>query len=190
MYLISKEYTYFQNTLRYEIYQVDKHLAAYEHFLSLSNNLFISLDISIILIYLLSGVLGKRGVKGIQFNNKSIKLLKQKLDSQYFNLDESVLSENIKLLKTIRNNRAHRPHINWDRGKIVSSQKDLNKVRSVCERESLFNQDIFTFIEQSISESSNIVLQILKSSRNIYEARLNKTITITQPHKDWHEFLS
>jgi len=182
LYLARKNYNGF---LKAEL-----HLSKYEYSLNTLENLYTVLDTLAVLIYLTCGL--NKSVTDMYFSAlkgdlKSTHPYTENFDLKVFSINKYPLN----MLNKIRNMCVHRPFLDWDiQSKIVLSPSNLSKVRSVCERDGLYNNDIHDFIKKCFEETTNILKISLDGVLKTYRQRLENDQAVQWLHCTWEDFLA
>lgn len=174
------------------------HLRQLEFCLNALENLYVTLDVMSVLIVLVCGIGFKKDKHG---NLKTLKdilftVIKRELNRSRLNGNFTVSEFDINcypmnLLNACRNMRAHRPFFDWnDQGNMVSKPENLSKVKSVCERNKLFDKRVDGFVNDAFSKVICLVKGGLHGVLKTYSDRLGAKVQCVQPHKIWEKFLS
>jgi hypothetical protein len=174
------------------------HLRQLEFCLNTFENLYVTLDTMSVLIFLVCGIEFKKDKKRGQKRPKNIYFsrIKNELNGSEFKRNFAVTQFDINrypmdLLFACRNMRAHRPFFDWnDKGNMVSKLKNLSKVKSVCDRNKLFDKRVDDFVNDAFSMVTSLIKGGLDGVLKTYLDRLEAKVKCVQPHKIWEEFLS
>ncbi|MBD3330044.1 hypothetical protein GF354_00770 [Candidatus Peregrinibacteria bacterium] len=187
--LYSLSFTLFLSKQNHKKFLIEKeHLKKLEYFLSTSENLYVGLDTLAVLVNLTCGI--QKNISNIHFSS-----LKGDLKNNPYakNFKESMFNINeppINMLNKVRNMRAHRPFLDWNNdNKIVSKPENLLKVKSVCEKQNLFNEDIDEFIKKCFEKTMEILIMSLEGIFKTYEERLENDQAPQQLHRNWESIL-
>ena len=180
------------------------HLLLLESFLECVENLYTSIDTLAVLIVLVCGI-GKRGIfsKG-KIDPHSEKIVFSNLAEW---LGQSPFTDNFRfpaedntfrLFKALRNNRAHRPFLDWSYNlKIADSPANLMKVRSIAENTQLYKIYVPLFLADACDLTSTILLAGLEGAfqtykeRHDYEMKHPKLMDRLQEiHDGWSQLLA
>ena len=174
------------------------HLKRLEFCLNTFENLYVTLDAISVLIFLVCGIQFKKDNGGVQKGPQNIyfKGIKNELNGSKCERKFTVTEFDIKrypmdLLSACRNMRAHRPFFDWNnQGNMVSKPDNLSKVKSVCERNKLFDKRVDEFVNDAFSKVICLVKGGLHGVLKTYSDRLKAKVQCEQPHKIWEKFLS
>ena len=181
-----------------------RHLVLLEFFLESIENFYASIDTMAVLVVLVSGI-GNHGV----FRKDKIDPHAEKID--YLNLPRWLENTHFEanfifpqqtttfeFFKALRNNRAHRPFLDWsDDFKIAGTPHDLMKVRSVAEKDQLFDIYVPDFLESLSYLTCEILLAGLKGALLTYEERYDYEMKLADEkgklqhiHDGWSKLLA
>ena len=184
----------------YEVPQ--KHLPLFEAFLEAIENLYVSLDTVAVLVVLVCGVGSEKAfgdpaiLSKIGFTN-----LKEWLADSPFKANFRIRYKGrlFEMLKALRNNRAHRPFVDWTvAGEMVDTPQNLIKVRSICEDNDLYEWRTDEFLERVFGMTCNILRAELQGVLTTYKERFDRETDfdtelkgrIQMAHHEWARILS